>query len=219
MADFFKSPPSDEPEEGGGPIKSFLEHLEDFRWLIIKTGAALLVCLIVCLYAVPEIVAVLKWPLSHAALVRVNGERKALICVGTNTLATLDLTGANQIGGLDLGTNWFTVLRKLEPVAGRQQRFAFAESGKKSAAGRAAPVGHGSGLFRSGRAVFFLHGARLLRRHPAGLAGDFLFGRAVHSARAEDPREKICSARRVHRGRAVSRRGVASVISSCWRGP
>jgi len=115
MADFLKSPPSDEPEEGGGPIKSFLEHLEDFRWLIIKTGAALLVCLIVCLYAVPEIVAVLKWPLSHAALVRVNGERKALICVGTNTLATLDLTGANQIGGLDLGTNWFTVLR-LEPV-------------------------------------------------------------------------------------------------------
>lgn len=114
MADFSKVPPPEEPEEVGGPVKSFLEHLEDFRWLIIKTGAALLVCLIVCLYAVPEIVAVLKWPLSRAALVRVNDERKALICVGTNTVATLDLT-TNRIGGLDLGTNWFTVLR-VEPV-------------------------------------------------------------------------------------------------------
>jgi sec-independent protein translocase protein TatC len=114
MADFSSKPPSDEPEETGGPVKTFLEHLEDFRWLIIKTGAALLVCLITCLYAVPEIVAVLKWPLSRAALVRVNGERKALVCVGTNTVATLDLT-TNQIGGIDLGTNWFTVLR-VEPV-------------------------------------------------------------------------------------------------------
>ena len=71
-------------------------------------------CLIVCLYAVPQIVAVLKWPLSRAALVRVNDERKALVCVGTNTVATLDLT-TNQIGGLDLGSNWFTVLH-IEPV-------------------------------------------------------------------------------------------------------
>jgi sec-independent protein translocase protein TatC len=114
MADFSKEPPSDEPEEGGGPVKSFLEHLEDFRWLLIKTGAALMVCLIVCLYAVPQIVAVLKWPLSRAALVRVNNERKVLVCVGTNTVATLDLM-TNQIGGFDLGTNWFTVLR-VEPV-------------------------------------------------------------------------------------------------------
>lgn len=114
MADFSQSPPPDDPEDGGGPVKSFLEHLEDFRWLLIKTGAALLVCLIVCLYAVPEIVAVLKWPLSRAALVRVNNERKALVRVGTNTLTTLDLA-TNRIGGLDLGTNWFTVLQ-IEPV-------------------------------------------------------------------------------------------------------
>jgi len=113
MADFSSEPPPDEPEEGG-PVKSFLEHLEDFRWLIIKTGAALLVCLIVCLYAVPQIVAILKWPLARAALVRVNDERKALVCVGTNTVATLDLT-TNRIGNIDLGTNWFTVLR-IEPV-------------------------------------------------------------------------------------------------------
>jgi sec-independent protein translocase protein TatC len=108
-----KSPPAG-PEDEGGPVKSFLEHLEDFRWLVIKSGAALLICLIVCLYAVPQIVSILKWPLSHAALVRVHDERKALVRFGTNTVATLELT-TNQIGGLDLGTNWFTVLQ-VEPV-------------------------------------------------------------------------------------------------------
>src|SRR5271154_6531034 len=102
MADFSKKTPP-EAEDGGGPVKSFLEHLEDFRWLVIKSGAALLVSLIVCLYAVPQIVAILKWPLSHAALVRVNGERKALVRFDTNTVATLDLM-TNQIGGLDLGS-------------------------------------------------------------------------------------------------------------------
>jgi sec-independent protein translocase protein TatC len=113
MADFSKASPP-EPDDEGGPVKSFLEHLEDFRWLVIKCGAALLVCLIVCLYAVPQIVAVLKWPLTRAALVRVHDERKALVRFGTNTVATLELT-TNQIGGLDLGTNWFTVLQ-VEPV-------------------------------------------------------------------------------------------------------
>jgi sec-independent protein translocase protein TatC len=107
-------PRPDGPDDGGGPVKSFLEHLEDLRWLLIKSGAAMLVCLIVCLYAVPVIVSVLKWPLKHAALVRVSDERKTLVRVGTNTVATLELA-TNQIGGLDLGTNWFTVLQ-IEPV-------------------------------------------------------------------------------------------------------
>ena len=113
MADSFPEPPPDAPD-GGGPVKSFLEHLEDFRWLIIKIAAALGVCFFVCCYAVPQIVAVLKWPLSHAAAYRVMDERKAMVCFGTNTLATLQLS-TNRIGGLDLGTNWFTVVH-LEPV-------------------------------------------------------------------------------------------------------
>lgn len=116
MADSFHEPEADDlTAEEGGPVKSFLAHLEDFRWLIIKSGGALVVCLIVCLYAVPELVWVLKWPLSRASLVRVHGEHKALVCLGTNTLATLELA-TNRLGGLDLGTNWFTVLQ-LEPVS------------------------------------------------------------------------------------------------------
>ncbi|MDR3458400.1 MAG: twin-arginine translocase subunit TatC [Verrucomicrobiae bacterium] len=106
--------PDDPEDDGGGPVKSFLEHLEDFRWLIIKIAATLGLSLFVCLYAVPTIVATLKWPLAHAALVRVNSEHRALVQLGPNTITTLRLD-TNQIAGFDLGTNWFTVLR-LEPV-------------------------------------------------------------------------------------------------------
>ena len=114
MADAFKHPLPDEVDEGGGPVKSFLEHLEDFRWLLIKVGACLMLSLFACLYAVPQIVAILKWPLAHAALVRVQNENRTIIRFGTNTLATLRLT-TNQIAGIDLGTNWFTALQ-VEPV-------------------------------------------------------------------------------------------------------
>jgi sec-independent protein translocase protein TatC len=115
MAEFTPKPPPAGPEDEGGPVKSFLEHLEDFRWLVIKSGAVLMVSLIICLYAVPQIVTILKWPLSRAALVRVHDERKTLVRFDTNTVATLELL-TNRIGGLDLGSNWFTVLQ-IEPVA------------------------------------------------------------------------------------------------------
>lgn len=120
MGDFPSEPPGEETspfppvDEGGGPVKGFLEHLEDLRWLIIRCGAALLVALIVCLYAVPQIVAILKWPLDHAALVRVNDEYRAVVRMGTNTLTTLELA-TNRIGGVNLGSNWVSLVQ-LEPV-------------------------------------------------------------------------------------------------------
>ena len=115
MADAPKQPRPDEDEDdGGGPVKSFLEHLEDFRWLIIKIAATLGLSLFVCLSAVPQIVAILKWPLGHAALVRVKSEHRTLVQFGTNTLTTIR-SDTNQLAGLDLGTNWFTVVR-LEPM-------------------------------------------------------------------------------------------------------
>src|SRR5215469_12373605 len=91
-------------EEGGGPVKSFLEHLEDLRWMIIKSGAALLVALIVCLYGTPQIIAILKRPLAQAALMQVGRNQKVLVRFGTNNLTTFDSL-TNNIDGLDLGTN------------------------------------------------------------------------------------------------------------------
>jgi len=104
----------EEEEQGGGPVKSFLEHLEDLRWMIIKSGAALLVAMIVCLYGTSTIIALLKRPLAQAALMQVGREQKVLVRFGTNNIATFE-TETNQFNGLDLGTNWF-VIAYLEPV-------------------------------------------------------------------------------------------------------
>ena len=114
MADPTEEPSHDDSEAGGGPVKTFLEHLEDLRWLLVKSGAALLVCLVVCLYATDKIVWLLKRPLQQAALIQTGHAQKILVRFGTNTLATLE-TFTNRLGPLDLGTNRFVVLQT-EPV-------------------------------------------------------------------------------------------------------
>ncbi len=114
MADPTEEPSLDDSEAGGGPVKTFLEHLEDLRWLLVKSGAALLVCLVVCLYATDKIVWLLKRPLKQAALIQTGLAQKVLIRFGTNSLATLE-TFTNRLGPLDLGTNRFVVLQT-EPV-------------------------------------------------------------------------------------------------------
>ena len=53
-------------EDGGGAVKSFLEHLEDLRWMIIKAGASALVGIVVCLLAGNHLVEILKVPLIRA---------------------------------------------------------------------------------------------------------------------------------------------------------
>jgi sec-independent protein translocase protein TatC len=58
--------PEEDEEEEGGPVKTFLEHLEDLRWVLIKAGSALLVALVVCLVASPQIVQFLKLPLTNS---------------------------------------------------------------------------------------------------------------------------------------------------------
>ena len=114
MADPTEEPSHDDSEAGGGPVKTFLEHLEDLRWLLVKSGAALLVCLVVCLYATDKIVWLLKRPLQQAALIQTGYAQKVLVRFGTNTVATLE-TFTNHLGPLDLGTNQFVVLQT-EPV-------------------------------------------------------------------------------------------------------
>lgn len=58
--------PPPEEEEDGGPVKSFLEHLEDLRWVIIRASAALMVSMIVCLIAANKIVWLMALPLERS---------------------------------------------------------------------------------------------------------------------------------------------------------
>ncbi len=116
MADPTEEPrPEQTEEDGGGPVKTFLEHLEDLRWMLIKSGSALLVGMIVCLYATDKVVSILKWPLERAALLQIGHQQKVLVRLGLEQLFSFQpLT--NRIAGLDLGTNR-TVIVQIELIA------------------------------------------------------------------------------------------------------
>jgi len=115
MADPTEEPRPDEMEEdGGGPVKTFLEHLEDLRWMLIKSGSALLVGMIVCLYATNSVVSILKWPLKRAALIQIGKQQKVVVRFRDHQLLTFD-SSTNIFGPLDLGTNR-SVIIQIEPV-------------------------------------------------------------------------------------------------------
>ena len=114
MADPTDEPQAEDVEAGGGPVKSFLDHLEDLRWLLVKTAAALFVGMIICLYGTTQIVWALKLPLRNAALVKVNSQQKAVVRFGGNKVAIFE-PPTNQYGPLYLGTNRFVEIQ-IEPV-------------------------------------------------------------------------------------------------------
>ena len=73
-------------EEEGGPVKSFLEHLEDLRWVLIKTLAALGVSFVVCLVAGDYVVKILTHPLKQARIHYPNDVQVVTFLFGTNRL-------------------------------------------------------------------------------------------------------------------------------------
>lgn len=104
MADLTEEPRLEDEDDGGGPVKSFLEHLEDLRWVLIKSGAAVLIAMVVCLLAVNQLVAVLKWPLERARKLNRPGRQQVELYVGTNRLAAFAATNS-PFAALDLGSN------------------------------------------------------------------------------------------------------------------
>ena len=61
-------PDRPDSESEGGPVKSFLEHLEDLRWVLVKSVVALGIAMLLCLIAGNYVVQVLKWPLERAKI-------------------------------------------------------------------------------------------------------------------------------------------------------
>ncbi len=57
-----------EEEDGGGEVKSFLEHLEDLRWTLIKSLSALVLAMIVCLVAGNRLAWVLARPIQKSGV-------------------------------------------------------------------------------------------------------------------------------------------------------
>jgi sec-independent protein translocase protein TatC len=109
----------DDKDGEGGAVKSFLEHLEDLRWMLIKSAAAALAGMLVCLFAVNHLVAILTWPLAraqhrHIAFMPEDTNTVLHIRLGPTRLQSIELT-TNSVGSFNLGTNRQATI-ELEPV-------------------------------------------------------------------------------------------------------
>lgn len=111
-----------EEDDGGGPIKSFLEHLEDLRWTLIRCVIAIGLGVITCLSAGNFIIRLLTIPLETAQKAKTSKESKVIVTLGTNILArfpakdfvlTQDVTNRDvvyRMTPLQLGSNSVLVL-------------------------------------------------------------------------------------------------------------
>lgn len=128
MARDYETEHSDEAE--GGPVKSFLEHLEDFRWVLIKCIVSLGLGMLICLMGANYVVQVLKWPTTHN-LVRALAQRYnwrvpwapahhsdesqvAIVSFGTNHIGNFQIS-ADERAAFNLGTNHFVNVQ-IEPL-------------------------------------------------------------------------------------------------------
>jgi sec-independent protein translocase protein TatC len=117
MADELGGEPLDVvEEEEGGPIKSFLEHLEDLRWVLIKSLAAAGVAMIACFFGANHVFKVLKWPLDRAHI-RTSGKQTLRFTLGTNQLYVYQIQGTNDPWIALAGTNRFVRL-DIVPLTG-----------------------------------------------------------------------------------------------------
>jgi sec-independent protein translocase protein TatC len=105
------------PEEGhsdaegdeGGPVKSFLEHLEDLRWVLIKSSVTIFIAMLLCLISGNYVVGIIKRPLEKAQVRYPSDDYVAVLMFGTNRLATYHLDKSQQ-DALQLTTNHFTAI-------------------------------------------------------------------------------------------------------------
>ncbi|HKI67982.1 MAG TPA: twin-arginine translocase subunit TatC, partial [Verrucomicrobiae bacterium] len=112
MADDYEEERLDEEQEGG-PVKSFLEHLEDLRWVLIKSAVALGVCMLLCLISGNYVVEIIKWPLSRAKARFPGTNQVVSVRFGDRQLGIYNLTDQQQ-AALSLGSNRYVTVQ-IEP--------------------------------------------------------------------------------------------------------
>lgn len=116
--------PADETDEtdeadGGGEVKSFLEHLEDLRWVLIKCLVVLTVGMIICLAAGNWLMGVLLWPLEKAFENSPGKNHYVRLVVGTNVLGTYRVD-TNQYQGVAWGENQMVTLNMQPKISGAE---------------------------------------------------------------------------------------------------
>jgi len=111
-------------EEEGGPVKSFLEHLEDLRWVLIKSGVAAGVAVLICFAAGNHVVTILEWPLKRAPVSYPRNIQVMRVRWGTNQLGVFQV-GTNSLGDANLPTNQFLKLELAPVTVGTNQVLGF----------------------------------------------------------------------------------------------
>jgi len=110
----------DEHDDEGGPIKSFLEHLEDLRWVLIKSGVAAGLAMLICLLAGNYAVRVIEWPLARAHPLHFTDTKTVIVSFGTNQLTSFRV-GTNDAFSAIVGTNSFIHLEIVPLTIGTNQ--------------------------------------------------------------------------------------------------
>jgi len=104
----------EEQEQEGGPVKSFLEHLEDLRWVLIKSAVAVGVAMLLCLIAGNYVVRIVERPLDHAKVRFPSQVQVITFFFGANKLGSFQID-TNKQPALQLSTNRFVAFQ-IEPI-------------------------------------------------------------------------------------------------------
>lgn len=114
-----------EEEQEGGPIKGFLDHLEDLRWVLIKSAAALAVAMVVCLTCANYVMAILQWPLKQVKVHYPAKNQVVTVSLADVRLGTYQIKPEQRTNFSALGTNHFVAIQ-IEPVMlGTNQFFSW----------------------------------------------------------------------------------------------
>ena len=114
MADDPELERPDGGEDEGGPVKTFLDHLEDLRWVLVKSSVAVAIAMLLCLIAGDKMVWLLKRPLENAFIYYPGTNQVVTVFYGTNKLGVFPLPQTAE-SSVHLGTNRFVAVR-IDPV-------------------------------------------------------------------------------------------------------
>ncbi len=92
--------PGDGEEEGdfGGPVKPFLDHLEDLRWMLIKCVLSLLLAMLACMMGAKHLVAFLSWPLKQAEELGMSGRKEVPLMLDATRIGKVPIEQLVKIG-------------------------------------------------------------------------------------------------------------------------
>ena len=158
----------------GGPVKSFLEHLEDLRWTLIKSGAAAAVGMLVCLLGANYVVAILKRPLEKARIKYPDTVQVVNLMAGTNRLIHFQLN-PKQTGAFSFGTNPVVNLQLELVPAGTNQAQLFGFRVETNAAALAESQKLSIDLINLGPAQAFVVATKVAFFGGLALASPFIF--------------------------------------------